>query len=94
MVVSGRLEHLRGTLVVLEIDQAGAAFLQKPTGRPIPPGVDPVRLFPQFHQTMGLANAPRSELFLFLFCCWHVAFPSVPRPLGTPHAPRPFRVRR
>ena len=46
MVVSGLLEHLRGTLVVLEIDQAGAAFLQKPRGHTIPPGVDPVRLFP------------------------------------------------
>jgi hypothetical protein len=37
---------LRGTFVVFEIDQAGAVFLQKPTGHAIPPGVDSVRLFP------------------------------------------------
>jgi hypothetical protein len=41
---------LRRTSVVFEIDQAGAVFLQKPTGPSIPPGVDSVRLFPQFHQ--------------------------------------------
>ena len=41
---------LRGTLVVFEIDQAGAVFPQKPTGLSILPGVNYVRLFPQFHQ--------------------------------------------
>ena len=40
---------LRGTSVVFEIDQAGAVFLQKPTAPAMPPGVDSVRLFPQFH---------------------------------------------
>jgi len=46
----GPIMDLRRTSVVFEIDQAGAVFLQKPTEPSIPPGIDSVRLFPQFHQ--------------------------------------------